>query len=1424
MACNKWIIVPVLLIGLIIGKDGRAQVSPPAMYPGAPNVNYIREWAAMAPEQSATVLVTRPYTDVRQTTKYFDGLGRPLQVVVKQASPAARDVVTPIVYDQFGREQYKYLPFVANVAQAGDQYNDGNFKMDPFQQQAAFSTARYQGETYFYSQVNYESSPLSRPLATYAPGNSWVGGSRGISYQYLVNSTSDSVRLWTIAAAAGSLPATTSVYSAGELIKTITTDEANHQVVEYKDKEGKVVLKKVQLLTSGVLAHYGWLCTYYIYDDLNQLRFVIQPKGVDWLMVNSWNLAGTYGGYVATELSFRYEYDLRKRMIIKKVPGAGEVWMVYDGRNRMVMMQDANLRALSPAKWLVTEYDTLNRPWRTGLLTDANDRAFHQNLAYNSNSYPNTASNYEILTQTYYDNYSWAAGVGLSNTCIPVTNAGLITTYNTSPLYALPITASYLTRGMITGTMVKVLGSSPAQYLYSVNFYDDHARVIQTQGTNYRNGIDTLTTQYDFTGMPLRILLGHKKGGTSVQNHTVLTKLNYDPGNRLTQVYKNIDGTGDQLIDSMQYNELGQLSAKYLGSAVDSLIYAYNIRGWLTSINKSYLTSNSATPINYFGMELGYDKAADATGNTYANPAFTGNISGTIWKSAGDGFNRKYDFTYDNVNRLMGADFNQLSGGVFNKSAGVDFSVSNLSYDANGGILSMKQRGLLVNSSATIDSLTYTYMYNGVNNRLQGVTDGTNNQASVLGDFHYNPSGKGAVDYSYDGNGNLKTDFNKAIDSISYNYLNLPQQIHVKGKGNINYIYDAGGNKLSKVTMDSLSRHATTTVYVSGFVYQQGDTITTPNAGIDTLQFMAHEEGRARWAFHKYLNGLVQYRWEYDFFEKDHLGNTRMLLTQQKDTAQYMATMEALYRATENTLFYNIPSTCIWRGYVPGTYPSDPNATSPNDSVSRISGSTPKEGPAIILKVMAGDKFDVSVKALYRNGTFTGESSNLTDILNSLAGGLVSITAGAKGSYSALSNSTTSPLLPAVNSFRTDKNPSPTGIPKAYLNWLVLDDQFNYDPVNSGALPVGAVDVLAPLAMGQIPVKKNGYIYIWVSNESKSFNVYFDNLKVVTYSGPILEENHYYPFGLTMNGISDKALKTPYAENKLRYTGKELQSKEFSDGSGLEEYDYGARMYDPQIGRWNVQDAIADKYASLTPYHYAANNPISIYDIDGNILRDKDGNIIITDNNKIDDDKNIRIISGADGSSVTINYRYVNIYADDGTEIEVQQYTSAVLNTTDKHGNAVTFDLMGKSKGKAGTDVCANCHGLTFADNLLNVGPDAVNALIKGDNYLQVNDAKNASIAIVHPSEDKPGDLSNYHSARKNGDDTYTQKDDIGKIKSGQSVDQVRNYNSSAKNNPDLIVSFFKKQAPDRREDTNKGSVKGGLRTVTKSNISEILK
>jgi RHS repeat-associated protein len=193
----------------------------------------------------------------------------------------------------------------------------------------------------------------------------------------------------------------------------------------------------------------------------------------------------------------------------------------------------------------------------------------------------------------------------------------------------------------------------------------------------------------------------------------------------------------------------------------------------------------------------------------------------------------------------------------------------------------------------------------------------------------------------------------------------------------------------------------------------------------------------------------------------------------------------------------------------------------------------------------------------------------------------------------------------AVTNFLNSQS-AVAGKPKAFLNWILLDEQFNY--VSGGAEQAGGDNEFKTHIQNNLPVTKNGYLYIYTSNESP-VDVFFDNLQVSHIKGAVLEETHYYPFGLAMAGISAKAVGE--VENRLRFGGKELNSKEFINGEGLELYDFGARNFDPQVGRWHTVDMLSDKMRRWSPYNYAYDNPLRFIDIDGKApidwYRDKNG-------------------------------------------------------------------------------------------------------------------------------------------------------------------------------------------------------------------------
>jgi RHS repeat-associated protein len=1267
-----------------------APLPSPYVFPTIPiKVNYVRSYEASAPINNMTVDAFNTLDNpalVQESTNYLDGLGRPVQTVLKKAittNEISKDMVSMKVYDEFGREKIMYMPYVAST-------NNGNFKTTPFADQLSFYTTQYRdannelmykGEQVFYSKTEIEASPLNRTNKKMAQGNSWAGSDNGLSTEYRMNSAADAVRIWNVdnnivIADANNIPTSPVIYNTGELFKTCSIDEQGKKVVVFKDKEDHMILKKVQIDATPIDGHTGWLCTYYVYDNFGRLRFVIPPKAIVKLNTTlNWVLSDQN---LINELCFRYEYDERGRMIAKKVPGTGWTYMVYDNIDRLVLFSSAGERAGSYSagmcRWTFILYDGLGRPIATGQMDNcstretlqasvstlnlgdqpvsiATDAGTETIMAYNpvvlNLSQCQSCSSLNFYTITYYDDYSW-----LGNTAF---NSALFAKLNpTSNANAVSPVKSDMTRNLLTGSKIKVLdGAAIAKWITTTNYYDDRNRVIQSCVRNFKAGVDIVSNMFDFSGKVLSSFSVHTNPTANV-DLGVLTNLEYDYSGKLLRTSKatyNPSNSNTVVLNTKivqnEYDEIGQVKRKKLGQTkdasgnytatpIEALDYNYNIRGWLKGINMPYANGNNAGAANYansyFGMELNYDWG-------FGTNQLNGNIAGVQWKAKGDGVQRAYGFGYDNVNRLLFADFKENVGGWGN-AALIDYTVkmgdginATSAYDENGNILQMQQMGYKLGGSLLIDNLFYGYLPNS--NKLRSVTETSTYSDEGLGDFYKsrvrpnrNIFNGIRTDYNYDVNGNMTKDWNKdiTIDGMEYNYLNLPTKVTVESagttpKGVIAYTYDAAGNKLEKIVTENPSATngnvitTKTTTYLNGFIYEAVSPAPVSGTTNPQLQFFGHEEGRVRLK-RTTMNSVTTTSYVVDYMLKDHLGNVRTVLTDEQQKDIYQATMETAVQTFEQALFGpTIVSKQVTKPVGFDVEPSNGKVVRlrPKASSSGVAGAsnsgTSDIGPGVMLKVMAGDK--INARTYYWQAPNIDPNSNNTNtdlgnlLLNALTGNLVAASGGKISQADVTANSGV--VSSAVASFLTTQPAGSAGErEKVYLSWILLDEeQLKYVSSGSGFAsfkssefnPASGKFLLQANGGQPIDVPKNGYLYIYVSSEVRKIDAFFDDIRVEHVRGALLEETQYYPFGLVAKGISSKAAGSK--ENKYKYNGKELQSQEFSDGSGLEEYDFGARHYNAQIGRWFNIDPKADEMIRWSPYNYCFDNPVKYVDIDG---------------------------------------------------------------------------------------------------------------------------------------------------------------------------------------------------------------------------------
>jgi len=438
-----------------------------------------------------------------------------------------------------------------------------------------------------------------------------------------------------------------------------------------------------------------------------------------------------------------------------------------------------------------------------------------------------------------------------------------------------------------------------------------------------------------------------------------------------------------------------------------------------------------------------------------------------------------------------------------------------------------------------------------------------------------------AQDYSYDGNGNLASDANKQISSIHYNHLNLVDTVVYTDGRQIIYTYSGSGQKLREQAIAANGTTVNKRDYVDHILYLN-----------DTLQEIKHEDGRLV----PVDPGNIVSALEYQYHLPDYLGNVRATLTSLPDTDKGTATLESSNLSVEQKRFQRYDDA----RRISSTLFDRTNGNSVGFSVRLNGSANEKYGLAKSLSVMPGDKIQAEVYAKYPDPN----SSSWTGILPVLMGQITSNVAGVVVDGAAYSSSTVSfPAGLAGLQSKTDNGQAPP----AYLNWLIFDRDYKFltggfVQISTAAKETGSDMEHERLSSPVITITKPGLVYIYLSNEvsGSTQDVFFDDFTVTLDKGPVIAQTDYDPFGLTFNEFVRENAVT----NNFLYNGKELQN-DFE----LNWNDFGARMQDPAIGRWGVVDSKAEKYADLSPYTYALNNPLKYVDPDG-----KDARLVLTEN------------------------------------------------------------------------------------------------------------------------------------------------------------------------------------------------------------------
>lgn len=659
-----------------------------------------------------------------ENVSYYNGLGD-LSEIVSTASGTSDNVYTFKTYDSKGRESKNFYPTpIGSGLDFKDYYS------------FVSASSNYYNDEYAFKQNYYDDA--DHIVREDVAGNNWHAHSAHNEFSYETNTLSDKVIRY------DADPIAKSYYPEGCLEKESAKDADGNEVVIFKDLDGNTILER---------RNQG--DTYYVYDKLGQLRYILSPQYQE-----KEDLAA---------YAYQYDYDECGNLVRKTLPGSQYTQYWYDKEGLLAYEQDALLRDKGLYRFYL--YDRFDRVVLVGTTTSCNTNIKNAklNVSFSSQNggiansgyafYGNTSnfskgSNVSLEKAYYYDSYGFLSGAFKDDFA--------------------PISPSQKggCNDLLAGSIIK---TSNGQFLFTVNSYDPKGNLINTSTKGLKGYTSKVSNTYSLTnklvtsdaeldvkyGELLKISLTNEY---STRNNLLISK---------KLILSHGEGTESSSTLNYMYDATNRLSQIVRPEQYGNVSYSYDVHGWPVKIES-----------NSFKEELSY---SDGVGT----PCYNGNISSLKWSNSNYSEKRGYKFHYDRLNRLTEANYGE---GESLSNAGDNFKES-VNYDLNGNITSLERHGKKQDGTyGVIDKLNVSL--NG--NQIVNISDAAD-KIVYEGALDFEPASDGISSCKYNDFGALISDTGRGITMIEYDNNKNPIRIQFSNGNVTKYIYSAEGTKLRTI-------------------------------------------------------------------------------------------------------------------------------------------------------------------------------------------------------------------------------------------------------------------------------------------------------------------------------------------------------------------------------------------------------------------------------------------------------------------------------------------------------------------------------------------------------------------------------------------------------------------------------------------------